>query len=324
MHSDTHSLPRVSIVIPVYNGANYMREAIDSALAQTYPNVEVIVVNDGSTDNGATDTMARSYGDRIRYFTKPNGGVSSALNVGIRNMTGDWFAWLSHDDAFSTDRITEDMALLREQSGTKVTFCSYNVINSASLVTQNVTNLPSCVSNPREAIELGGVDMCTMTIHRSCFDRIGLFNEANRTTQDVEMSLHLAKYFPFYRSAGITHKRQHSDQGTVTLKALHKNDLLRLCEFIHRDISLQDFFPNLTHNPRDLTNAWFWLGNLYRGFGANAYAREAYANGINCNPKITSRILQRINWFIRLQVTPLAFFLVRPLHRKVQAYFRMM
>ena len=74
--------PRVSIVIPVYNGANYLREAIDSALAQTYKNVEIIVVNDGSTDNGETEQIAQSYGDRIRYFRKENGGVSSGTCTG--------------------------------------------------------------------------------------------------------------------------------------------------------------------------------------------------------------------------------------------------
>ena len=62
--------PLVSIIIPVYNGSNYMRQAIDSALAQTYKNTEVIVVNDGSTDGGATDEVALSYGDKIRYYLK--------------------------------------------------------------------------------------------------------------------------------------------------------------------------------------------------------------------------------------------------------------
>ena len=75
--------PLVSIVIPVYNGANYMRQAIDSALAQTYGNIEIIVVNDGSTDGGETERIALSYGDRIRYFRKENGGCASALNYGI-------------------------------------------------------------------------------------------------------------------------------------------------------------------------------------------------------------------------------------------------
>ena len=83
---DTAFHPLVSIIIPVYNGANYMREAIDSALAQTYRNIEIIVVNDGSNDNGETERIALSYGDKIKYFHKENGGVSSALNLGIQNM----------------------------------------------------------------------------------------------------------------------------------------------------------------------------------------------------------------------------------------------
>ena len=95
--------PRVTIVIPVYNGAKYMREAIDSALAQSYENVEVIVVNDGSTDQ--TEEIALSYGDRIRYAAKENGGVSTALNMGIACMTGDYFQYLPHDDLLHPDKI---------------------------------------------------------------------------------------------------------------------------------------------------------------------------------------------------------------------------
>ncbi|MEG2610188.1 MAG: glycosyltransferase family A protein, partial [Bacilli bacterium] len=71
---------KVSIVIPVFNGANYLKEAIDSALAQTYKNIEIIVVNDGSNDEGRTKDIAISYGNKIRYYEKENGGTSSALN----------------------------------------------------------------------------------------------------------------------------------------------------------------------------------------------------------------------------------------------------
>ena len=85
--------PKVSIVIPVYNGSNYLREAIDSALAQTYKNIEVIVINDGSNDRGKTDKICKSYGNKIRYFKKENGGVSSALNMGIEKMEGEYFSW---------------------------------------------------------------------------------------------------------------------------------------------------------------------------------------------------------------------------------------
>ena len=89
-----------------------MREAIDSALAQTYRNIEIIVVNDGSNDNGETERIALSYGDKIRYFHKENGGVSSALNLGIQNMQGEYFSWLSHDDKYSPKKIENQVNAL--------------------------------------------------------------------------------------------------------------------------------------------------------------------------------------------------------------------
>ena len=108
--------PKVSIIIPVYNGANYVAEAIDSALAQTYKNIEIIVVNDGSRDDGATEKVVLSYGDKIKYIAKENGGVSTALNRGIAEMTGEYFSWLSHDDAYTPEKIENQVALITEET----------------------------------------------------------------------------------------------------------------------------------------------------------------------------------------------------------------
>ena len=105
--------PLVSIVIPAYNASNYLADAINSALAQTYKNIEIIVINDGSKDNGATRTKAESFGDKIRYFEKPNGGSSSALNYGIKQMKGEWFSWLSHDDFYYPSKIEKEVEFLR-------------------------------------------------------------------------------------------------------------------------------------------------------------------------------------------------------------------
>jgi len=102
--------PLVSIIIPVYNGSRYLNEALSSALNQTYDNIEVIVVNDGSEDNSGE--IAQSYGSRIRYFEKENGGVSTALNMALQHMRGDYFSWLSHDDVYFHDKIEKQVQKL--------------------------------------------------------------------------------------------------------------------------------------------------------------------------------------------------------------------
>ena len=129
--------PMVSIIIPVFNGANYIREAIDSALAQTYKNIEVIVVNDGSIDD--TDQIVLSYGNKVRYFTKENGGVSSALNLALREMRGEYFSWLSHDDLYLPDKVKiqiEHLNLLKEKD--VILYSNYVYIDENSKLIRTV------------------------------------------------------------------------------------------------------------------------------------------------------------------------------------------
>lgn len=103
------SEPLVSIIIPVYNGANYLSESIECVLNQTYKNIELIVVNDGSTEK-ETDLIARSYTDvRMKYYEKENGGVASAVNFGVSQSSGEYICWLSHDDLMPFDKIEKQM-----------------------------------------------------------------------------------------------------------------------------------------------------------------------------------------------------------------------
>jgi hypothetical protein len=208
--------PKVSIVIPVYNGANFMREAIDSALAQTYRNREVIVVNDGSRDNGATDAIARGYGDNIKYFLKENGGVSSALNHGIRAMTGEHFSWLSHDDVYPPGKVEAQIEYLRRRAPLTCVYGDYDVIDEHSaLVRHNPVRHVEPAALPFELILSFPVNGCTTLIPRRCFDAVGLFDERLRYTQDNEMWYRLAENFPFeHMRAVLLLSRAHAQAGT--------------------------------------------------------------------------------------------------------------
>jgi glycosyltransferase involved in cell wall biosynthesis len=101
--------PLVSVIIPCYRQGRYLAEAVESALAQTYPAVEVIVVNDGSDDD--TEAVARRYGDRIRYVARPNGGISAARNSGIAAAGGAYLKFLDADDYLHPEQVARQVAL---------------------------------------------------------------------------------------------------------------------------------------------------------------------------------------------------------------------
>ena len=183
---------KVSIIIPVYNGSNYLREAIDSALAQTYENVEVIVVNDGSNDNGATEEIALSYGEKIRYFKKENGGVATALNLGIQKMEGEYFSWLSHDDVYYPDKVKKEIdAIVASGDETTLVQCEYDFYDMGSK-TYTPTDfykyytLEQLTNSVFSVLQLQ-IHACAALVHKSHFERVGMFDEGRKFTQDVEM-----------------------------------------------------------------------------------------------------------------------------------------
>lgn len=222
--------PKVSIIIPVYNGANYLRDAIESAINQTYPNTEIIVVNDGSTDNGETERIALSYGKRIRYFYKENGGVASALNYGIEKMEGEFFSWLSHDDAYHPEKIaTEVEEACKYKDPSKVFFCGYTTIDSEGKILQDY-HLPKYVTENIDCLLALDTDYtlngCTLLIHKSMFEKYGKFDTTRRFTQDYDLWLKFSKSAEFvYIDKCLVYSRQHQEQDTrkknniVTLEA---------------------------------------------------------------------------------------------------------
>jgi glycosyltransferase involved in cell wall biosynthesis len=260
--------PRVSIVIPVYNGANYLRQAIDSALAQTYPNVEVLVVNDGSRDDGQTEAVALSYGDRIRYLPKANGGVSSALNLGIREMTGQWFCWLSHDDRYLPDKVAAQVDYLRKEPSARAICCNFEAIDEQGSVTEIIREPAALLRTGREVLSTW-IFGCALMIERELFTRTGPFNETNRTTQDLEMWLSLVEQTPIhYLPDVLCQLRQHAEAGSRTERRYQRDKDELFARMLQR-YDAAFFDPGLAGSRRDRARLYFWLSY-------NALQRFAY------------------------------------------------
>lgn len=211
--------PKVSIVIPAYNASNYLAEAIDSALAQTYKNIEIIVVNDGSKDDGKTEDVAKSYGDKIIYIKKENGGSSSALNEGIKNMSGEWFSWLSHDDLYYPDKLETQITALNnllEQGIKREDLYKHLFFGAADLIDGNgkiisketqrrIAATDKKINSPNGNLNLiaipvqDGFHGCSCLVHQNAFKKVGLFDEKFRLLNDMDL------WFRFYISDYVVH-----------------------------------------------------------------------------------------------------------------------
>lgn len=181
--------PLVSVVVPVYNGSNYMKNAIDSALKQTYPFVEVLVINDGSSDNGSTHAIAMSYGDKIKYFEKANGGVASAVNFGISQSSGDFVVWLSHDDFLEENFLQQLVESLPQDSSKTLVFGKTVFVDSKGkrkwwsrlykTKTKNFADGKKIFTEP--------VYISTVLMPRSFFKNGYSINEKSKYSQDAEL-----------------------------------------------------------------------------------------------------------------------------------------
>lgn len=221
--------PKVTIVMPVFNGGRYFQIALESALAQTYENLEIVVVNDGSTDGGETESIALRYGSRIRYIRQENKGVGGALNAGIREMTGDFFAWLSYENIHLPHKTAWQIAFFRRLSKPEaMLFSDYELIDSDGKVICPA-NMPhqEFVSNPLLPFLNGGINGCTLLISASILKRFGPFDENLRYTQDYDLwNKILAEHTFFHQPKTLVQYRVHPNQDSHNPAAAVEGDAL--------------------------------------------------------------------------------------------------
>ena len=240
--SATMYTPKVSIVIPAYNASNYLAEAIDSALAQTYPNVEIVVVNDGSRDDGATERVALSYGDKIRYFAKENGGSSSALNTGIAHMTGEWFSWLSHDDLYMPQKLERQVAYMASLNIDSAELPNHIFFSASELIDAKGKTIRACDDKQAQRMAatvdslphngyliaeptVYNFNGCSCLIHRDALARVGGFDEKLRLLNDLDLwyRMYAENYVVHYIPEPLVKGRVHAKQVSKSIGYSYHN-----------------------------------------------------------------------------------------------------
>jgi glycosyltransferase involved in cell wall biosynthesis len=166
-NSDLESTaPRVSVLIPLYNAALFIAEALESIRAQTVPVQEVIVVDDGSTDGGAEIAATFPFVILVR---KEHSGISKTLNLAVEKATGNYFAFLDADDRWLPEKIALQLAAFREDPGLDLVFGHSRRFKTSG---------PARTSSEVVIDVLPGVSKSCLCVKRSSFERIGLFPEA--------------------------------------------------------------------------------------------------------------------------------------------------
>lgn len=248
----------VSVVIPTYNRASMLKEAIESVLVQTYQDWELIVVDDGSTDK--TPAIVASYRGSCRsisYIRQPQQGQFAALNTGLSRTRGEFIAPLDDDDAWLPDKLETQVAYLERYPEISLVYCPMIVMDSTG---QTGTRKPSnrWQDTFQELLRHNFIPM-TVMVRRTCFDEVGVFDASLSRSGDYDMWLRIACGYRFESiQEPLALFRWHSKNKTTHVNALHYACHVRI-------------FQKLSENPD--------LPAKYRMLVKHRLARELYLLG---------------------------------------------
>lgn len=225
-------MPKISVVIPLYNKGPHIKRALGSILAQSVTDLDVVVIDDGSTDNGA-HLVEQVKDSRIRLLRQENRGVSAARNRGIREAQSDLIAFLDADDEWEPDHLETLLFLHREFPEAGAFTTAYKIFEDNGKASYpNFAEIPSApwsglIPNYIRSAALGSPPVWTsaVAVPRSVFDQVGLFVERINMGEDLDMWLRIALKYPI----------AFSWQGIAVYRRDSKN---RLCAQWSADYSL--------------------------------------------------------------------------------------
>ncbi len=284
--ADELSSPNVSVIVPAYNAASFIRGTLDSVFAQTFKDYEVIVINDGSPDTEAFELAIEPYRERIRYISQENGGASSARNAGLRAAKGKFIAFLDADDVWYPNYLEEQLKFIREQNcdlacadaliagDSPDAGKSYmDAVMDSAPASGQVTFL-ELVSAERSLITSGVV------ARRDLILEVGLFDLTLRNAQDLDLWLRLARHgsrLAYHRRVLLEY---HARSSSLTGDAINSHQReLRIFDKIEQD------YPLTPDERRDVSaviqkrraHIDYELGKLYLLPGDFTRAQECFS-----------------------------------------------
>lgn len=272
----------VSVIIPTYNRASFISDAIDSVLSQTYQDYEIIVVDDGSTDD--TKQVLSKYGNQIHYIYQENQRQGAARNNGIRHSTGNYIAFLDSDDVWLPQKLEWDIACFENES--QIGFVYSNVMYiSSDGAPLHKRRMKSPTGDVLENIVLENfVVASTAIVKRECFDTVGLFNETREIagSEDYEMWTRIASQYHFgYVDRSSTKYRVHP-MGMMSNPGGMERSMLSALEAI---LANGEFYPRIAHlKSHAYSNIYTYIAINYYASGDMRKAQEFLRKAISIYP----------------------------------------
>jgi glycosyltransferase involved in cell wall biosynthesis len=275
------SNPTVSIIIPTYNCETYIAETLDSVVGQTFKDLEIIVIDDGSTDR--TREIASSYGAAVRLVTQANSGVCKARNRGIREAAGRYLCLMDHDDYWFPDKLALQLEAMDRHPETGLVYSTFSWWFADA---NGMFPSPESYTTERspEGIdeEFSGwiyhlllLDCWVLTsaalIRAEVFEKCGLFDESLPYSEDWDLWLRISREYPFVKlKKSLTLYRQHAYQGNLVTRDIdYRTELLTravakwgLCSPDGRCIAKQEFKRTMSRYHRDFGIRHLLSGNL--------------------------------------------------------------
>lgn len=247
--------PKVSVIIPTYQHADFVGEAIDSALAQTYTDYEIILVNDGSTDG--TREIVVAYGNQIKYIYQDNRGLPAARNTGILASKGQYLSFLDADDVWLPNKLKLEVEFLDTYPSVKLVCSNYSYFGSRKGPRRTgFEGIPLTSGyGLKELFFKNPILPSAVLVRKSCLEKVGLFDESMIQCEDLDMWLRIAAHFEVdYIDTPLVKYRLHERnmhletegnmRGLITMRRkciesnkllLNKTDLKIMREYLRRD-----------------------------------------------------------------------------------------
>ena len=300
-------MPRVSVIIPAFNAEPFIRDTLDSVLAQTYPNLETVVSDDGSTDG--TAAVVGTYGDRVKYVRGANsGGVSTPRNAGVRAASGSLLAFIDSDDIMGPGRIATEVRCFARHPNVGLVFSDYGEFGDDKL--QEHGHFDSCpmlreliaaapvandavVLSPSTATELlltENFGSSSPMVRRRVFDQVGGYDPHAKSSEDFEFQFRAASV----SSVGIVpriqwHKRQHPQNMSANVERV-----LNWKIAVRNQILQQETVARRRRKLKRRIAAWHAdLAYFYTGRN-NALALRHMLNSVRLSAMVPPRLVGRL------------------------------